>query len=88
KHTLILAILGHSTNHHFNSLQCIVGLFLESRQAPEIIVELVAHMGVSVSNSSLCNMIRSLHIKARNRLKTLPLTNKIYDNYDIDFLKG
>ncbi|KAJ3858059.1 hypothetical protein EV359DRAFT_8204, partial [Lentinula novae-zelandiae] len=88
KHTLILAILGHSTNRNFNSLQCIVGLFLESKQAPEIIIELVAHMGVSVSLGSLQNMIQSLHSKARDRLKNLPGTNKIYDNFDIDFSKG
>ncbi|KAJ3721040.1 hypothetical protein C8R42DRAFT_550751, partial [Lentinula raphanica] len=88
KRVLILSVIGHSTNQHFNSLQSIVGLFLESKQAPEIIVELTAHMGVSVSTGSLRNMVNSLNKQAKIRLKRIPKSNKIYDNVDVDFHKG
>ncbi|KAJ3729830.1 hypothetical protein C8R42DRAFT_570418, partial [Lentinula raphanica] len=47
KRVLILSVIGHSTNQHFNSLQSVVGLFLESKQAPEVVLELTAHQGSS-----------------------------------------
>ncbi|KAJ3963306.1 hypothetical protein EV361DRAFT_786542, partial [Lentinula raphanica] len=72
KRVLILSIIGHSTNQHFNSFQSIVGLFLESKQAPEIILELTAHMGVSISICSLRNMVNSLNKQAKIRLKNIP----------------
>ncbi|KAJ3768795.1 hypothetical protein FB446DRAFT_609395, partial [Lentinula raphanica] len=88
KRVLIISVIGHSTNQRFNSLQSIMGLFLESKQTPEIIVELAAHMGISVSTGSLYNMVNSLNKQAKIRLKNIPKSNKIYDNVDVDFHKG
>ncbi|KAJ3968597.1 hypothetical protein EV361DRAFT_1003093 [Lentinula raphanica] len=88
KRVLILSIIGNSTNQNFNSLQSFVGLFFESKQTPEIIIELAAHMGISVSTGSLQNMVKSLNKQARMCLKSLPKSNKIYDNVDVDFQKG
>ncbi|KAJ3768644.1 hypothetical protein FB446DRAFT_650142, partial [Lentinula raphanica] len=88
KRVLILSIIGHSTNQHFNSLQSIIGLFLESKQAPEIVHELTAHMGISISMGSLRNVVNSLNKQAKLRLKNIPKSNKIYDNVDVDFQKG
>ncbi|KAF9030734.1 hypothetical protein BDZ89DRAFT_903029, partial [Hymenopellis radicata] len=85
KRVVILSILGHSSNERFNSLQSIIGFFLESKQCPEVIVELVAHMGISISLGSVQNMVDSLNLKARERLKSLEHCNSIYDNFDMDF---
>lgn len=65
-----------------------MGFFLESKQAPEIITELLAHMGISVSSGSLHNMVNSLSKKVRRRLRSLPHSNTAYDNLDFDFQKG
>ncbi|KAJ3841789.1 hypothetical protein F5878DRAFT_515874, partial [Lentinula raphanica] len=88
KRVLILSVIGNSSNQNFNSLQSFIGLFLESKQAPEIVMELTAHMGVSVSTGSLRNMVSSLNKQAKFRLKTIPKSNIIYDNVDVDFHKG
>ncbi|KAF8869013.1 hypothetical protein CPB85DRAFT_1162090, partial [Mucidula mucida] len=85
KRVVILSILGNSSNERFNSLQSIIGFFLESKQCPEVIVELVSHMGVSVSLGSIQNMIDSLHAKARKRLESMENCNTIWDNFDMDF---
>ncbi|KAJ3816302.1 hypothetical protein F5880DRAFT_1447819, partial [Lentinula raphanica] len=88
KRVLILSIIGHSTNQSFNSLQSFLRLFFESKQTPEVVIELAAHMGISVSTGSLRNMVTSLNTQARARLKSIPKSNKIYDNVDVDFQKG
>ena len=45
----------------------------------------MAHMGVSVSLGTTQNMIKSLRKHANARLKQLPPSNMIYDNFDMDF---
>jgi hypothetical protein len=60
KHMLIAVIIGNSLNEHFNALQYVIGFFLESKSAAEGIIELLAHMGVSLSTQTTCNMVQSL----------------------------
>jgi hypothetical protein len=77
--------MGNSSNKDFNALQCVVGFFLESKCTPEAIIELLAHMGVSVSTQTTRNMVNSLIRSARLRNKGLPPSMFIYDNFDLDF---
>ncbi|KAJ8090290.1 hypothetical protein PM082_018886 [Marasmius tenuissimus] len=86
KRVVIISILGQSSNERFNSLQCFVGYFLESKHTPEIVLELVSHMGLSVSNQSIRNINNSLSMEAKRRLRSLPnVLNSIHDNFDMDF---
>src|SRR5882762_4292626 len=78
-------MMGNSSNEQFNALQCIVGFFLESKGTPEGVIEMLAHMDVSVSTQTTRNMVNSLTKNARERSKTLPPTMFIYDNFDMDF---
>ncbi|KAK0473323.1 hypothetical protein EDD18DRAFT_1051604, partial [Armillaria luteobubalina] len=71
KQVMILSVLGHSSNQSFNAFQSVLGFFLESKQCPEIILETVAHMGISVSVKSIARMVNSLSKKAEERLRTL-----------------
>jgi hypothetical protein len=80
-----VSLMGNSSNKNFNALQCIVGFFLESKCAPENIVELLSHMGVSVSTQTNRNIVNSLTKSARLRNKNLPDSMFIYDNFDLDF---
>lgn len=59
KQVMILSVLGHSSNQSFNAFQSVLGFFLESKQCPEIILETVAHMGISVSVKSWVHQITS-----------------------------
>ena len=82
---MIIVIMGHSSNRHFNALQCIIGFFLESKFTPEGVIELLAHLGVSVLTQTTRNMVYSLTKSASQRNKHLPASMIIYDNFDMDF---
>lgn len=82
---LITVIIGNSSNEHFNALQCVIGFFLESKCAAEGIIELLAHMGISVSTQTTRNMVQSLTKSAAERNRHLPPSQFIYDNFDMDF---
>ena len=77
-----------STNQKCNSLACIIGLFCHSTSAPELIVEMLAHAGLSTSLTAIHNKVNSLSRKAHEQLKTLShtqLASFVYDNFDMDF---
>jgi len=76
---------GNSLNMNFNTFQSIVGFFCDSKCTPEIVCEMLAHMGISVSVGATWNMVKSLHKHANICLKTLPPGNMIYDIFDMDF---
>jgi hypothetical protein len=82
---LITVIIGNSSNECFNALQCVIGFFLESKCTAEGIIELLAHMCVSVSTQTTCNMVQSLTKSATERNRHLPPSQFIYDNFDVDF---
>ena len=77
--------MGHSSNKHFNVLQCIIGFFLESKCTPEGVIELLAHIGVLVSTQTTRNMVNSLTKSAAHRNKHLPPSMIVYVNFDMDF---
>jgi hypothetical protein len=66
-------------------LQSIVGFFCDSKCTPEIVSEMLAHMGVTVSLATTRNMVKSLHKHANSQLRTLPLGNMVYNIFDMDF---
>ncbi|PBK93786.1 hypothetical protein ARMGADRAFT_928311 [Armillaria gallica] len=86
KQVMILLVFSHSSNQKFNAFQAVIGFFLKSKQCPKIILEMVAHMGISVSVQSVSQMVNSLSKKAEERIKTLGPSNNIYDNFDMEFL--
>jgi hypothetical protein len=76
--------MGHSSNERFNTLQCIIGFFLELKCTPEGVTELLAHIGISALTQTTQNMVKSLTKSAIARNKHLPHSMFIYDNFDID----
>lgn len=80
-----MSVLGNSSNQKFNAFQAVIGFFLESKQCPEVILEMAAHMGISVSIQSISRMVNSLSRKAEERIKNLGPSNHIYDNFDMEF---
>ncbi|PSS32232.1 hypothetical protein PHLCEN_2v2001 [Hermanssonia centrifuga] len=71
-----------------NPLASIMGLFLHSTSAPELVIEVLSHAGLSISVSAIHDMVDSLsrtsHSKLRDMAKSL-LTALAYDNFDMDF---
>ena len=85
KKVVIIVIMGHSSNEHFNALQCIIGFFLELKCTLEGVTKLLAHMGVSALTQTPQNMVKFLTKSAISINKHLPCSMFIYDNFDMDF---
>ena len=84
----MLSILTNSTNSHCNAFQAVQGFFLESMNAPERVIDVLAHSGWSVSVSSIVKMVRSLTIERQKHIRELSkdgLCALAYDNLDFDF---
>jgi molybdenum cofactor biosynthesis enzyme len=77
KRVMITCVLGNSSNENFNAFQCIIGFFCDSKCTPEVISEMMAHMGVSVSLSTTWNMVKSLQKTCECTVKDL--TRRQYD---------
>ncbi|KAI0052951.1 hypothetical protein FA95DRAFT_1482269 [Auriscalpium vulgare] len=85
---VIISIMMQSINQRCNALQSIMGIFLHSCNAPEKVVKTLAHMGLSVSLSSIHHAIHSLAMKASLDLQIVGksrVASYAYDNFDIDF---
>ncbi|KAF8969024.1 hypothetical protein BDZ97DRAFT_1654271 [Flammula alnicola] len=53
KRVVIISILMQGRNQKTNALESIIGIFLHSCRTPEKVIDLLAHMGISISVSSL-----------------------------------
>ncbi|KAF9231987.1 hypothetical protein BU15DRAFT_81749 [Melanogaster broomeanus] len=87
KKTMICSILMQSTNRKSNSLQSILGIFLQSVHAPQKVIDTLARLGVSISTDSINRAIHSLSAESRNALRKLGqslLASYAYDNFDVD----
>jgi hypothetical protein len=76
-----------ASNVRANQFQMAVGPFLQSCQAPEAVQELLARLGVSVSPSSINDIVSSLSAQADKAMQSLGetfLTTYAYDNLYID----
>ena len=76
-----------STNRSCNTLQSALGIFLHSCGTPETVRELLAHMGLSISTTSINEAISNLSKEAiaeTHKIGKSLLTIYAYDNLDID----
>ena len=65
-----------------------IGLFCHSTNAPELVIETLAHAGLSISPSSIHNMVNSLSTKSVDNIQSLAQTltaSFAYDNFDMEF---
>ncbi|KAI0734351.1 hypothetical protein BC629DRAFT_1263891, partial [Irpex lacteus] len=88
KRLIIISIFMFSTNQKCNALPAVMGMFLHSTSAPELVVEVLAHAGLSVSTSTIHNMVDSLSHSVLSKIRALAKTRLFllaYDNFDIDF---
>jgi hypothetical protein len=76
-----------SSNQKANTFATILGLFLHSCCASQKVVNALARMGLSISQTSIHSAINSLSANMLNTLKGLGKTRCValaYDNFDID----
>ncbi|KAF9003895.1 hypothetical protein BDQ17DRAFT_1241875, partial [Cyathus striatus] len=70
-----------------NALQCVLGIFLHSCNAPEAVCELMSCIGLSISMTSINHAVNYLSHEANKEMHKLGqtfLTAYAYDNLDID----
>ncbi|XP_006457382.1 hypothetical protein AGABI2DRAFT_79752 [Agaricus bisporus var. bisporus H97] len=87
KQIVCLSIMMQNTNRKCNALQSLVGLFLQACGAPEAVVRLLSHLGVSIAPSTINNAIKSLSIRSEDQIRTTAATFTTayaYDNLDIN----
>ena len=80
--------MAHSMNSHCNKCQAIQGFFLKSVNAPECVIDILAHGSWSISVVSIVNMVHTLtkdHKKELKKLSETGLCVIAYDNLDFDF---
>ncbi|KAJ3576995.1 hypothetical protein NP233_g2 [Leucocoprinus birnbaumii] len=85
KKIVCMSVFMHSTNHRCNTLQAMVGLFLQSCCAPETVVELLAHLGLSISTTTIQRAVSSLSAKSAAKIRAAGstlTTMYAYDNLD------
>ncbi|KAI0741659.1 hypothetical protein C8Q80DRAFT_1123500 [Daedaleopsis nitida] len=82
KTVTILSICLHSQDQHCNAFQSTVGIVLHACNAPEKVAKMLAHMGVSVSLSSIHRAIHSLAEEASYDVCQLGQTLLVSYGYD------
>ncbi|KAI0090786.1 hypothetical protein BDY19DRAFT_1035348 [Irpex rosettiformis] len=88
RRVVIMSIIAFSTNQKCNALAAAMGMFFHSANTPELVVEVFAHAGLSVSTTTIHNMITSLSKSANEEVRKLAKTKVFalaYDNFDMDF---
>ncbi|KAI0267690.1 hypothetical protein BC834DRAFT_1040462 [Gloeopeniophorella convolvens] len=88
KRVVIINIMMQSTNQKCNALASLIGLFCHSTSTPELVLEMLAHSGLSVSPTAVHNMVSSLSEGAHKQLREIASTriaSFVYDNFDMDF---
>ncbi|KAF8971524.1 hypothetical protein BDZ97DRAFT_1786939 [Flammula alnicola] len=88
RRVIIISMLLVTTNQKCNPIASIIGIFCHSTSTPELVVEMLAHAGLSISQTSIHKMITSLSAKAHIQVKELARTmlgSFVYDNFDMDF---
>jgi hypothetical protein len=76
-----------ATNRSCNTLQSAMGVFLHSCGTPETVRELMAHMGLSLSTTSINDAIKNLSKDAATEIRRVGCQFTAcyaYDNLDID----
>ncbi|KAF7969309.1 hypothetical protein HWV62_27741 [Athelia sp. TMB] len=68
--------------------QSVIGVFLHSTNTPQKVIDALAHMGVSISVSSIHDAVSSLSAETYATIREMGRTLLVayaYDNFDIDF---
>ncbi|KAG2072891.1 hypothetical protein BDR04DRAFT_1127467 [Suillus decipiens] len=84
---MVLSIMMRSTNQRSNTLQSLMGMFLQSMHTPQKVIETLEQMGVSVSVNAIFAAICSLSAQTHSALCLLRQSLLIayaYDNFNID----
>ncbi|KAI0683241.1 hypothetical protein BC835DRAFT_1238166, partial [Cytidiella melzeri] len=88
RRVVVTSILTFSTNQQCNALAAVMGMFFHSTSTPELVVEVFAHAGLSLSLTTVHKMVNSLSKSANNELRERAKTKILafaYDNFDMDF---
>ena len=78
----------NSMNSHCNAFQAVQGFILESVNAPEHVIDVLAHGGWSISVVSIVNMVWVLTKEWKQEIRKLSQTGLcaiVYDNLNFDF---
>ncbi|KAG1896459.1 uncharacterized protein F5891DRAFT_958578, partial [Suillus fuscotomentosus] len=87
KKITVLSIMMRSTNQRSNTLQSLLGMFLQSTHTPQKVIETLERMGISVSVNAILSGTQSLAAQTHQHLRSLGrslLVAYAYDNFDID----
>lgn len=87
RHVMIMSILIVTMNQKCNPTASMLGFFCHSTFAPELVVEVFAHAGLSISVTATHSMINSLSEKSSKCICDIAKTKAAgvaYDNLDID----
>ncbi|KAI0691137.1 hypothetical protein BC835DRAFT_1417357 [Cytidiella melzeri] len=88
RRVVVTSILTFSTNQQCNALAAVMGMFFHSTSTPELVVEVFAHAGLSLSLTTVHKMVNSLSKSANDELRERAKTKILafaYDNFDMDF---
>jgi hypothetical protein len=75
-------------NTNCNHLQSILGIFVHSANVPQRVIEVLAHVGLSISIKSIQRAVKSMSTDSANRIRGSLRSLKVamaYDNFDINF---
>ncbi|KAG2078758.1 hypothetical protein BDR04DRAFT_1124430 [Suillus decipiens] len=87
KHIVILSILMQNTNQRLNTLQSILRIFLQSMHTPQKVIDMLSHIGISISTDSIHAAVCSMSAESQNTLHTIGkslLALYAYDNFNVD----
>ncbi|KAG5650233.1 hypothetical protein H0H81_000219 [Sphagnurus paluster] len=65
---VIMSILMMNTNQRCNPVAAVIGIFCHSTSAPELVTEMLAHAGLSISTTATHDMVNSLSLKSHLKL--------------------
>ncbi|KAI0694064.1 hypothetical protein BC835DRAFT_1415571 [Cytidiella melzeri] len=88
KKVLISSILMQGRSQKANWLQSMCGIFLHAIHAPQNLVNSLAHMGISISQTAIHRLLHSLGVHITSDAKEVGQTLSAayaYDNLDIKF---
>ncbi|KAG1803053.1 hypothetical protein EV424DRAFT_1474635 [Suillus variegatus] len=84
---MVMSIMMRSMNQRSNTLQSLMGMFLQSTHSPQKVIETLERIGVSVSVNAIFAATHSLSAQTHRTLRSLGqslLAAYAYDNFDVD----
>src|ERR1700678_2790378 len=84
----MISIMMQSRNAKCNVLESVFGIFLHLTNTPQKVIQVLSHMGISISISAIHTAIHSLSLETHETLRAMGQTLIVgyaYDNFDIDF---